>query len=48
MFIATGVAQTEINLIIKKLKLKKYFSNIYGYPLTKDKIIKIIKKKKKY
>jgi HAD superfamily hydrolase (TIGR01549 family) len=46
MFIATGVAQTEINLIIKKLKLKKYFSNIYGYPLTKDKIIKIIKKKK--
>ena len=47
MFIATGVAQTEINLIIKKLQLKKYFSNIYGYPLAKDKIIELIKKKKK-
>ena len=47
MFVATGIAQQEINLIIRKLKLKKYFSKIYGHPIKKDKIIKLIKKNEK-
>tara|TARA_B100000767_G_scaffold268922_1_gene289968 strand:+ start:1859 stop:2518 length:660 start_codon:yes stop_codon:yes gene_type:complete len=44
MFLATGVNKKEIDKIIIKFKLKKYFEKVYGYPLKKDKIIKIIKK----
>ena len=44
MFLATGINKKEIDKIIIKFKLKKYFEKVYGYPLKKDKIIKIIKK----
>lgn len=44
-YIATGVKKNQIDLIIKKLKLKRYFSEIYGFPLKKSDIIKKITKK---
>lgn len=44
-YIATGVKKNQIDLIIKKLKLTKYFSEIYGFPLKKTDIIKKIAKK---
>ena len=43
-YIATGVHQKEINELISKLKIKKFFKNIYGYPKKKDEILRIIKK----
>ena len=44
---ATGVKQLEIENIILKLKIKKYFKKIYGYPKKKENILRIIKQNEK-
>jgi phosphoglycolate phosphatase-like HAD superfamily hydrolase len=45
--VATGVKQKEIDKIIIKLKIKKYFKKIYGYPKKKENILRIIKQTEK-
>tara|TARA_Y100001970_G_C14032106_1_gene749193 strand:+ start:364 stop:1014 length:651 start_codon:yes stop_codon:yes gene_type:complete len=44
-FISSGTPQNELKKIIKLKKIDKFFKNIYGSPLSKDKHIKIIKNK---
>ncbi len=46
-YVATGVKQQEIENIILKLKIKKYFKKIYGYPKKKENILRIIKQTEK-
>lgn len=46
-YVATGVKQKEIENIILKLKIKKYFKKIYGYPKKKENILRIIKRAEK-
>lgn len=46
-YVATGVKQLEIENIILKLKIKKYFKKIYGYPKKKENILRIIKQNEK-
>lgn len=45
LYISTGTPQKEINQIVKKRKLNKYFVNIYGSPVNKKTHIKNILEK---
>ena len=45
LYISTGTPQKEINQIINKRKLNKYFVNIYGSPVNKNTHIKNILEK---
>ncbi len=46
-YISTGTPQKEINQIVKKRKLDKYFVNIYGSPMNKkNHIMNILEKGK--
>ena len=44
-FISSGTPQDELKKIIKFKQIDKFFRNIYGSPLSKDKHIKTIKNK---
>ena len=43
-FVVTGTPQNEIDIIVEKRKLSKYFKQVYGSPLSKTEIIMKIKK----
>ena len=45
LFIVSGTPEKEMNFILKKRKLEKYFKNVYGSPQTKVKLIKRILKR---
>lgn len=42
MFVASGTPQEEMDEVIERRNLKKYFDGVFGSPLTKEKIIKKI------
>ncbi len=46
-YISTATPQNKIIEILKKKKIHKYFTNIYGYPKSKEEHINKIKKNKK-
>ena len=47
-YISTGTPKNEIDIILKKKKLTKYFKNVYGSPEKKDNHVKKILKKMNY
>jgi len=47
-FVASGTPQEELNLIIEKRNMNKYFKKVYGTPKTKPEIIKKIIRENKY
>lgn len=47
-YISTGTPKNEIDIILKKKKLTKYFKDVYGSPEKKDNHVKEILKKMNY
>ncbi len=44
-FVATGTPQDEIDKVVRKRDLEKYFKGIYGSPATKSEIVLLIMEK---
>lgn len=48
LYVVSGTPQEEIDLIVSKRKMKKYFKSIFGSPKTKPDIVKKIISDNKY